>query len=239
MLEYLKFDAHVHSDSHVDRLPIDHHAKLERFAEKEQVRMAKAKGLLGFALTNHEFDQKTFERVAAIDPSLIIVPSQEVATDDGSTHVLAIGVKKNIATDSLDSVVRAIRKQGAIAVLAHPFRSKISAVGQFPATDGAEVFNGSAVLRPEANWCALACAQDLGEGYIKLAGSDSHFMPGFAVPGRSSTLLASKPKDWQDLVTNVRKYVVGFQRPDAYDDKQFWDTYDFEEISIDPDIFAE
>ena len=228
----IRFDFHVHTDLHIDE-PFP--AKLAAIAEREQVRMAKTKGLCGFALTNHEFDKDTFERVSALAHPMVVVPAQEIEVDSDGTHIIALGIKKNVKPADKEKVVKEVHKQGGIAVLAHPFRMKYK-VSSFQGVDGAEVWNGSRIIHPNANLTALAVAEDMGESFLKLGGSDSHFMLGFAIPGRASTLLRERPRDWQDLVGNIQRYVIGVKIADSLDGKQLWMPQDFEQAGIDPDM---
>jgi predicted metal-dependent phosphoesterase TrpH len=84
------------------------------------VAIARAKGIDGLAIADHDTmaGVAEFKRLA---PDLYIIAGQEISTREGD--VLGIFLKEEIkACADADEAIRAIRQQGGLAILAHPFK---------------------------------------------------------------------------------------------------------------------
>ena len=155
-----EFDLHVHSAASRDgRMTLD-----------EIVRTAKARGLSGVAVTDHD--------VLLTDPpqyeDFLIVPGCEFSTERG--HMLGLFLTEPISDRPFPALIDAIREQGGLAVMAHPFEhrrddGRIAPVEKM--LDGLEVFNARAARKiPEANDLALAWAR--AHNLPGTRGSDAH-----------------------------------------------------------------
>ena len=168
----LNIDLHCHSKFSSDGIS----------EPEEMVATAKAKGLHGFAITDHNTCACVdyFEAHGLIRPDglpvdgFLIVPGQEITTQEG--HLLALGVRlpdlKGIpAKDAVDL----IHQHGGLAIPPHPydfFRAGIrEAVLETLPLDGLEVFNAATTFR-RCNNQAFDYAQK--RGLPMTAASDSH-----------------------------------------------------------------
>lgn len=177
----VRLDLHIHSrfspDSLLDPVKI--------------IRVAKEKGLNGVAIVDHNTVRGgVAARGLNSDPDFIVIPGAEYSTELG--HVLGLFIDKEIhvearkGTDkahvsqtlSYEDVVQAIHTQGGIAVLAHPFQSRLSVplhVFNGPVrVDAMEKFNARAGTRrnPAANAIAGKCSIEYA--IPALGGSDAH-----------------------------------------------------------------
>ncbi|MBN1785822.1 MAG: PHP domain-containing protein [Candidatus Methanofastidiosa archaeon] len=110
---------------------------------EEMIRAAEAKGLDGIAITDHDNIEGAQEAMS-VDTGLLVVAGAEVSSLEG--HILAYGIHENVPMGlSARETIEAIHGQGGIAVAAHPFDHRRSAVGelifQLP-FDGVEALNG-------------------------------------------------------------------------------------------------
>jgi len=153
-----KLDLHVHSQASPDG----------RMTLEEITAAARAKGLSGVAVCDHD---------AVLDhipdtPGFLVIPGTEVSTDRG--HLLGLFVTKPIREKDFFVAADAIRAQGGIAVLAHPYQKP----GADPEDlaghlDGVETQNSRAARKvPTANDLAAAFAHR--HGLRPFAGSDAH-----------------------------------------------------------------
>ncbi len=195
----MRLDLHVHSryseDSRQDVATI--------------LRTARARGLDGVAITDHDTLAGSLEAVALNqDPAFHVIPGVEYATDQG--HVLGYFVEREpelsgAAPDARGlrpwrEVVEAIHAAGGLAFLAHPFsRPREVPPEVWEAVDGVEVFNCRAHGRnPRANLEAAAVARRFGLAVS--AGSDAHW-PGevgravWEVPGEPGGVNLARLKD--------------------------------------------
>ncbi len=160
----LKLDLHVHTDRSPDGMD----------SFDDVVRAAKARGLDGIALTDHDLLSQGAEG------ELLLIPGCECSTSDG--HILALFVRElppvlRPVTGSLPSAaeaIRAIHALGGIAVWAHPFERR-GAVPEDAAAmaDLIESYNARACFRnSHANAMAGELAARLKKP--KTGGSDAH-----------------------------------------------------------------
>ncbi len=161
----LKLDIHVHSrHSH------------EAFGTiKEIVLRAKSVGLDGFALTDHNSiaGNKEAARLSK-KHRLIFIAGCEIKSKAGD--IIALGIKKEIPKGlSAEETIAQIRKQGALAVAAHPFAIFLHPKcgvgrGVFDLKfDAVEAFNARTYA---GNTKSLHAAEKLN--LAKTAGSDAH-----------------------------------------------------------------
>ena len=161
----LRLDLHVHSD----RSP-DGRSSLDAL-----IRAARAGGLDGFALADHDLLS-----CAGMAEDLLVVPACECSTRDG--HILALCIDRlpqvlQSSTGRLPTAREAIdeiHRLGGVAVWAHPYE-RHDAIDEKAAAlaDAIETANGRAVFkRPQANAQAAALARRLGKP--QTGGSDAH-----------------------------------------------------------------
>ena len=155
----IKLDLHVHSEYSYDG----------RMTPAEIAELGRAAGLSGAAVCDHD-------RTAPLPETegFLLIPGTEVSTEQG--HLLGLFVTEPVPGGDLARAVGAIRAQGGIAVLAHPFE-RSSDASRFDAAaglvDGIEVMNSRAERKnPRAN----AMAAELAERFSLpvFAGSDAH-----------------------------------------------------------------
>lgn len=129
-----RLDLHVHTK----------HSKDCVHPVAEAVRAAKAAGLDGIAITDHNSVGGNPEAAKFSGKGFLVIPGIEVSSKDG--HILGLGVEKLIPRGlSAAATVELIKEQGGVAIAAHPFGlgRKIGAV--FKARfDAVEVFNSRA-----------------------------------------------------------------------------------------------
>ncbi len=163
----MKFDLHVHTDISYDSY----------MSYDELIKAAKARGLSGVAVTNHN----TF-RSAPMQNELYFIPAAEFSTDVG--HLLVYFLKDDInhrlpRDDSgrfyWRDVCKSAHDQGALVFLAHPFSpKKIRPDSLFSEIDGIEICNSRAVHSRihGANEKAIQLSKDKNKPFS--AGSDAH-----------------------------------------------------------------
>lgn len=171
----VRFDLHAHSRYSPD-------SKLD---PEEIVRTARARGLDGIAITDHnavEGATKAWEYGRSL--GVTIIRGTEVSTKEG--HVLAYGVKEAIPRDlSPQETVSRIVALGGVPVAAHPYRFW-SGLGEEATTATSfaayEVRNARTLRRGNRRAFALAAAR----GVPGIGGSDAHFLEEI---GRAVTLI--------------------------------------------------
>ena len=169
----LLFDLHCHS-----RFSADGVAQPEELVEQ-----ARAIGLNGFAITDHNTSACVdyFEKHGYLTPDglpvngLLIIPGQEITTAEG--HLLALGVRlpDNLQGIPALAAVKLIHEKGGLAIPPHPydrFRAGIrEPVLETLELDALEVFNSATTLK-RYNRHALEYAQ--ARGLPMTASSDAH-----------------------------------------------------------------
>ena len=146
---------------------------------QEVVRAAIEKNIDCICVTDHNETKGAVKAMRfGFDKNILVVPGIEVTTKLG--HILGINVKKAIPRGlSPEIVIGEIRKQGGLAIIAHPFdwptrnfrggERKILGFGS--ENVGIEAFNAGAIVK-SSNSRALKFAR--GHNFIITAGSDAH-----------------------------------------------------------------
>lgn len=156
----IKLDLHVHSERSPDGI----------MTMEEIVSLAKAKGLNGAAICDHD--------LALLDApeydGFLIIPGIEVSTQFG--HLLGLFLTGPVETRDFFEAVETIHAQGGLAVLAHPFEHSRDGSRLAPAVsllDGLEVWNSRADRKiRDANRLAASFAQVCR--LRPFGGSDAH-----------------------------------------------------------------
>jgi len=164
----IKADLHIHS----------HFSRDGQSSPKEIVKSAIEKGIDCICITDHSEVQGAIEAMKhAFDKNLLVVPGIEVTSRSGD--ILGINVKKIIPKGlTLEQTIEEIKKQGGIAVAAHPFGWPLPGglrIGQKKISDykisGLEAFNAALIFN-FSNRRALNFSQE--NNLPPTAGSDSH-----------------------------------------------------------------
>ncbi|OVE86462.1 PHP domain-containing protein [Natronolimnobius baerhuensis] len=138
---------------------------------------AEAIGLDAIAVTDHdEIDASLEAAERAPEYGLVGIPAIEISSKAG--HILGLGVERAIPPGlSYETTLEAIREQGGIAIIPHPFQeSRHGVMGrisrkQLAKGDAIEVYN-SRLLTGRANRQADRFAQS--HDLPRTAGSDAH-----------------------------------------------------------------
>lgn len=156
----LNLDLHVHSRASYDG----------RMGVEEIAAAAKARGLDAVAVCDHDV---VYTGPTQVD-GIWLIPGAEFSTEHG--HLLGLFLETPMVHTTWAETTGAIRRQGGLTVLAHPFqRPRPAEVLEplVPTLDGVEVWNGRANRKnPQANAQAAAFARQ--HGLVPTAGSDAH-----------------------------------------------------------------
>ncbi|MEM3453321.1 MAG: PHP domain-containing protein [Candidatus Hadarchaeum sp.] len=156
----LQLDLHVHTKYSYDGT----------CAVEKAVEVAKAKGLNGIAITDHDSISGHWEAKKISKDGFLVIPGVEVSSAHG--HIVGLGINELIPKGlSAVETVELIRAQGGIAIAAHPF-----VPGRHPELvyranfDAIECLNSRAILL--SNPLAQRFARK--NGLTMVAGSDAH-----------------------------------------------------------------
>jgi len=196
----LFIDLHCHS-----RFSADGVAEPEALVSE-----ARAKGLHGFAITDHNtcacvdyFEQHGFLNKQGLPVNgLLIIPGQEITTAEG--HLLALGIRlPDLKGIPALEAVELIHKAGGLAIPPHPydfFRAGIRGpVLETLDIDAIEVFNAATTLR-RYNRQAFTYAQE--RGLPMTAASDAHDS---AALGTAYSILEAETFSLAGVLEAIRK----------------------------------
>ena len=80
---------------------------------------AKKRGLDGIAVTDHDNIKGALEvKKLNKDKNFEVIIGEEVSTPQG--EVIALYIKKKIKPGPIDKVIKEIKKQGGVSIIAHP-----------------------------------------------------------------------------------------------------------------------
>jgi predicted metal-dependent phosphoesterase TrpH len=175
--DWIAADLHLHTSwSHDCQIPVE-----------ELLDHADAQGLGAIAITDHNVFGGALEAVElARDRNLTVIPGEEVKTD-GEGEVIGLFLREEISRGmSFADTVAAIRAQGGIVYLPHPFDrlhsipSAQTLKGHLEELDVVEVYNAR-LLFEAYNDEALRFARKYG--LTMGAGSDAHVLQGVGTGG--------------------------------------------------------
>jgi predicted metal-dependent phosphoesterase TrpH len=203
----LNIDLHSHSRFSADGIS----------EPEEMVVAAKAKGLHGFAITDHNTCACVdyFESLGLLRPDgqpvdgFLIIPGQEITTKEG--HLLALGVRlPDLKGISALEAVKVIHQLGGLAIPPHPydyFRAGIRqpVLDTLP-VDGIEVFNSATTLK-RCNRQAFDYAQK--RQLPMTAASDSHHIEALGV---AYTILETDDFSVSGVLSSIKKSTALQQR---------------------------
>jgi predicted metal-dependent phosphoesterase TrpH len=175
--DWIAADLHLHTNwSHDCQIPVE-----------ELLDHAEAEGLGAIAVTDHNVFGGALEAVdAARDRDLIVIPGEEIKTD-GQGEVIGLFLREEIPRGmSFAETVAAIKSQGGIVYVPHPF-DRLHAVpsaktlkANLEELDVVEVYNAR-LLFEAYNDEALRFARKYG--LTMGAGSDAHVLQGVGTGG--------------------------------------------------------
>lgn len=160
----MKADLHIHTLYSYDAIS----------SPKEVVETALSRGINCICITDHREIRGAVEALrAGYDQDILVIPGIEIKSKAGD--ILGLNVKKIIPNGlSLQATAKEIRKQGGIAILAHPFAHLIKTLKRKERDllfiDAIEVFNAS--IFGSFNNKAFKTAQKYNLPFT--AGSDAH-----------------------------------------------------------------
>ena len=161
-----KIDMHVHTT-----YSSDGKEKIE-----DIIKQAKRVGLDGIAITDHNSTEGWKETVEfGKKYGIIVIKGEEVSSSKGHIkgHILAYGIREKIEKGlSPEETVKEIRKQGGVAVAAHPYRisNGLGDVARKVDFDAIEVLNSRSPRF--INRKAERLAEEMGKPMT--GGSDAH-----------------------------------------------------------------
>lgn len=135
------------------------------------IQTAKARGLDGIAITDHNTIAGHAEAKKLSGRGFVVIPGIEVSSADG--HILGLGVNKPVPWGlSAGETVKRIKEQGGIAIAAHPF-----ALGRKPGIVHKARFDAIEVFNSRALFLANPLAREFAEkNHLPMvAGSDAHY----------------------------------------------------------------
>ncbi len=158
----------------------------------------------------------------SFDKNLLVMPGIEISTKSGD--ILGINVKKIIPNGlSAKETIRAIRHQGGIAIIPHPFRWPFNnfkkGLEKFLLSDGIEVFN-SMVLGflnkkafdfskkynlPFTAGSDAHKAEFIGRGYLKIPGENLSEEKILEEIKKKSGQVSGKILNFRELIKNLSK----------------------------------
>jgi hypothetical protein len=188
-----RFDLHVHSFFSKDATG----------SPESLIAAAKARGLSGIAITDHDTcEAHNYLREHPAPEGFLVVPGVEVSTAEG--HLLCLGVTLPLLKGAPASeVMEAVKAGGGIAIPAHPFDQWRAGIrpGVLDALDleAIEVFNAAVTAR-SYNEKALAYAKSRG---LKMtAASDAHHT---SAVGASATVFEMDDLTVPALLAAIRR----------------------------------
>lgn len=176
---------------------------------EEVARVAAGRGVTHLAITDHD-SCECGRRNAGKTWPLQLIFGEEVTLANG-THLIGLGIRDEIKSNTLAEALREIRQAGGFILVPHPFKkgSGIFArlddeladakklVAEFG--DAIEVCNSK--LTDADNRRAFALARELGKPMT--AGSDAHF--GYDVGDAVLEIdTDANPGDWRELIRGMR-----------------------------------
>jgi hypothetical protein len=140
-------------------------------APARTIAWAKRHGIRVLGITDHETVRGAQEAAACARGSDVqVIVGAEYATDRGD--VIGLFLRDEIATREAFAVIDAIRDQGGVSLLPHPYQSHTAVEELAQAVDVIEVFNARCSERANRQAAALAARH----GKPALGGADAHFV---------------------------------------------------------------
>lgn len=194
----LNYDFHIHSIYSKDSI----------LKPEIIIKVAKKKGLAGFAVTDHNTIVGALKTKLIARDSLEVIIGAEVETDKG--EIIGLFLNEEIKSIEFIEVIEEIKDQGGISILPHPYRNKLCNPKRLlEMVDLVEGLN--ARTSKHLNYMAQSLAKDVGLQII--AGSDAHTP--FEI-GRVQTVLQEKDVTLNGIknsLLNGEIYISGKESP--------------------------
>jgi predicted metal-dependent phosphoesterase TrpH len=171
----MRFDLHIHSK----------HSPDSNSSVKDIIGTAKARGLNGISITDHNSFSGSEEALMLETDDFLIIPGCEYSTDQG--HLLAYFLKSGLENKGFkrdnkgrfhwQDIVEGAHDQDAAVFMAHPHKyMKVHDTEIWNQIDGIEVYNSRASLcrNINANLQAFKTSQLYSKAFS--AGSDAHWL---------------------------------------------------------------
>jgi len=198
----MKLDLHVHTK----------YSKDSFCSAYKALKAAKKKGLDGIAITDHDSIKGWPEAIeAAKKLNMLLVLGEEIKCKE-RIEVLGLFLKKEIHPDSLDNVVKEIKKQNGLVILAHPFYKKnsFSEIGGYvKKVDAMELLNSRRTIGQ--NRKAKILYQHLKENVAITASSDAH--TSFEIGTAYTEANAKNLDDFKKAILNKKTTIHGKRSP--------------------------
>ena len=161
----IRLDVHIHSKYSYDSLS----------EPRDIVNAARAAGLRVIAVTDHDTIRGAVEAKKFETDDLRVIIGEEISTDRGD--VIGLFLKEEIKERDFAMAIEAVRRQGGIAVLAHPYKRTVAiAEDVIGRLDAVEAFNSRAESGGSSKNNEKASDLARSRGLPELAGSDAHFL---------------------------------------------------------------
>jgi hypothetical protein len=136
---------------------------------RDILRIASRSGLDQISITDHDtIKGSVLARQSCMEFGIKVIIGSEISTDAG--HIVGIDLNEDIKCKDWREVLDAIRAQGGLAILAHPYRGGAMTDEVASRCDVLEAFNCRS--SPTQNARATSLADALGKP--KIAASDAH-----------------------------------------------------------------
>lgn len=159
----LRFDLHVHTN----------YSKDGQSSVEEILKAAKAKGLDGVAITDHDttagakYALEICDRVA---PGLLVIPGEEISTRSG--HLIVLGIINDIPRGmSVSDTVKMGHDMGGTIIVPHPYNRPRHGMSIPKGADAVEAYNSRFIFGVHNR---LAKSRSKRLGLPTVAGSDAH-----------------------------------------------------------------
>lgn len=173
---------------------------------EEVLETARAKGLDGLAITDHD-TLKGYRRAESLESGLLVLPGFEVNTDAG--HVLVLGLEQlppGVGETGYEDLIEWVGGLGGLTVLAHPAAGRLRLERWMRSKpDAVEVLNASYPSTRHFVGTGLRIARKLGLPAV--GGSDSHHPQ---TVGDAYTMVDVDNLSRGDVVEAIRAGRVGY-----------------------------
>lgn len=197
----MKIDFHCHS----------YYSRDGFSAPEDLIKTARKKGLDGIALTDHDTSRGWKEAALAAEKLKVsLVLGEEIKTDKGD--VLGLFLKNEIKPGRFVDIVKEIKTQGGVAIVAHPFHFveyfKDDLEKYKDLIDGVEAFNARLPF-----YSGDKTAFDFAKKYnlAMTAGSDAHYYK--EIGNACAETEAGNQEEFKNGILNRKTRISGVKSP--------------------------
>ena len=159
----LRFDLHVHTN----------YSRDGQSSVEEILMAAKAKGLDGVAITDHDTTagaRYALEVCDKVAPGLLVIPGEEISTRSG--HLIVLGIVKDIPRGtSVSDAIKIGHEMGGTVVVPHPYNRPRHGMSIPEGADAVEAYNSRFIFGVHNR---LAKSRAKRMKLPTVAGSDAH-----------------------------------------------------------------